>query len=86
MPPLPHRHVKLSARIIKLGVDAIVALPRANSEIIELASTILSECATVAYWASRRNGGGLHDLIGLKLVELSLEYAGDPFFLVYEHS
>ncbi|CED84388.1 histidine kinase [Phaffia rhodozyma] len=56
--------------VMATGMENILSSPKATDPRIELASSILSEASTTAYWA--RNG--LSDVIGLMIVQLSLKH------------
>jgi len=53
----------------------LIDSPATTDPLIILAGSILSEASTAAYWVK---GDGLHDMIGLKLVDLALRYGMNP--------
>ena len=66
---------KLHDEIVSRGVETIAASGRCTNEVIVLATAIIAEASTAAFWAS---GDGLQDMLGLTLVELALEHGMTP--------
>lgn len=73
--PRLSRFDQLRTEVLRRGISTLIDSPATTDPLIILAGSILSEASTAAYWVK---GDGLHDMIGLKLVDLALRYGMNP--------
>ena len=72
---LSRRFGKLHDEILRRGFPAILVAPRCTDKVTILATSMIAEASTAAFWAS---GDGLTDMLGLTLVELALRKGMTP--------
>lgn len=65
----------LKAKIIQLGFDELLNLPRATDQLTDLVVSLMSDAATNAFWGAPF---GVADFIGIKMVNLALSDGISP--------
>ena len=67
--------IRLHDQLVREGLSSLANAPKCTDPVIILATSILAEASTAAFWAK---GDGLHDMIGLTLVELAITKGMTP--------